>query len=723
MPDLELTFASGESSLSVRRFAVHEAFSAPFHVDVWARSPDAAIDLESLVGKPASLKIDPGYAHVRGRKRVYSGIVASMDLGRAEASEKGLSTYRIRIVPRVWLLQHRTNYRIFQHLGIPAIVAALLKEWEIEPVWRIDRARHPELEYKVQYGESDLVFLQRLLEEAGITLYFDDTGGEESRLVLGDAPHQNERRGGPAIAYHDEPNKASESEHVTRVHFAEEVRLGALVIRDVDFRRPAFDLRGTAPAADREARYERFEYRPGAFLVEPGQGGDTPAADDRGIARHDEKFGAARAARALAGARMGRQAVTFDTNVVDLRPGTVFAIEGHPSSAVNGRGLLVTALTVQGSHGEEWMMTAQAVSADVPYLPPEVMPRPCVEGVQTATIVGPAGDEIHTDEFGRVRVQFPWDREGKSDEKSSCWMRVNQGWGGRGYGMIQIPRVGQEVLVAFVEGDPDRPVVVGRVYNQTQPVVEKLPDQKTVSGYKSNSSPNAEGFNEIKYDDQAGEELVYAQAQKNLRKLVKNDETITVVRDRKKDVGRNETDTTGVDRFEVTRHDRTEDTERNRTTHIKHDRSKLIKKDETEVTEGSRTRYVGRTADLVTLADKRERNMADVHLHVDGDRRERVGGTQSLTVLKDQYEEVKGSHALSAGGEIHLAAVETIVGEAADATVRGPGGFIRIDGAGVWIYGNIVDINVGGSAGNGRGSKPELPEDARAAKIEPPADG
>ena len=719
MPDLQLTFASGETSLSVRRFAVHEGFSVPFQADVWARSPEASLDLGAFVGKPASFRIEAGFSHVGGRIRVYSGIVSYMEQARSETSSKGLSTYRLSIVPKLWFLNYRQGYRVYQHLTIPAIVDKLLAEWGIVPDWRIDQGRHPELEYKVQYEETDLVFLGRLLEESGITLFFDDSDGTESKLVLSDAPHQGKTREGPALPYVDNPTQAAEREFATHVALAREVRPGAMAIRDVDFRRPSYGLRGEVKrGSPGEDVYESYEYRPGAFLTEPGQGGDTPTADDRGVARHDEKFGKARTERALLAERAGNVAVTFDTNALDLRPGTVFSIDGHAHPEIDGKGLLVTGFTIQGSYGDEWHMSGDAVSSETPYLPPIVTARPAALGVQTATVVGPAGEEIHTDEFGRVRVQFPWDREGKNDEQSSCWMRVNEGWGGRGYGMITIPRIGQEVLVGFLEGDPDRPLIVGRVYNQTQPVVNKLPDNKTQSDYKSNSSPKSEGYNEIKYEDKATDELVYWQAQKNQRALVKNDDTHTVGHDRDKHVGNDEIDTTDHDRFEVTGHDRREETSNDRMTFIRNDRKKLIKNDERERTSQNQELRVGRDQDILGAGNRRERVREDSHLHVMGSRRERIEGSTSLTILENQYEDVKGNHALSAGGEIHLSAMETMIGEAADATIKGPGGFIRIDGAGIHIVGNVVDINVSGSPGDGAGSDPELPDEPNPPRPE-----
>jgi type VI secretion system secreted protein VgrG len=718
MPLLELSFASGESSLQVRRFAIHEALTTLYAAQVWARSHDPSVELEPLVGQPASLRVDPGYANVTSNTRVYTGIVSFAQQGKAEASEQGLSTYQVVIVPKLWLLNQRIGNRIYQHLKIPDIVDALLGEWQITPTWKVDRGKYPTLEYKVQYDETDYDFMSRLLEEAGITLGFDDSDGKEAKLVLADQPQKADPRAGGAVRYVDNPNLAAEKELVTKLHYTEEVRPGAHVIRDYDFRRPSFALFGNAPvAASPEDKLEQYHYQPGAFLVEPGQAGDTPAADDRGIARNDQKFGDDRATRALSAGRAGKRAVRFDTNVASLRPGAVFSVSGHARSDLDGKGMLVTSLTMQGAIGQEWTMTGEAVFTDVAYVPPQKTPRPQVYGVQSAVVVGPAGDEIHTDEFGRVRVQFPWDREGKNDQTSCCWIRVSYGWAGRGYGMIQIPRIGQEVLVNFIEGDPDRPILTGRFYNQTQPVPYTLPQDKTISTYKSDTSLGHGGYNELKYDDLKGEELFYEQAEKNLRKLVKNDETITVGVDRSKSVGHDETDTTDHDRTEVTCNDRTEETSANRMTQIKVDRAKLISIDENEVTQGNHTALVVKDMDMVGEANRREQIMADSHVHVIGHRREQVDGTQSLTFGKDLFEKVGNDYALHAGSQIDLMALQAIIGDAPDITLKGAGGFVRIDGGGVTIKGTRVEINVSGEPLQGKGSKPVLPDAVKPPSI------
>lgn len=715
MPILELSFESGDTSLSVRTFRVDEQVSRPFSVSVVARSPEQ-LDLETIVGKSATFRVVSGVAFLRRPERVWSGICDHIGLVSVETT--GLSTYDIHIQPTLWLLTQRRGYRTYQHQSIPEIVDALLGEWEITPTWEADKAAYPKLEHKVQYGESDYVFVARLLEEAGIAFTFRDVSGT-SELVLSDALEGGQERS-PSLVFYDSPNEASEQEIATELHSSQEIRPGAHTIRDYDFRRPAFTVSGEADrAAPPEDRYEQYHYEPGSFLVEGATGGDTPVADDKGVARHDVRVGRDQAVRALAGARVGRRALSFRTNVLDLAPGSVFRVEDHPHPSVNTpKGLLATRQTLEGGAGTEWTVRVWSVPADDPYRPPLSTPRPKVDGVQSAVVVGPSGQEIHTDEFGRVRVQFPWDREGKNDDNSSCWIRVSQGWAGTGFGLINLPRIGQEVLVGFLEGNPDHPMVVGRVFNAKNPVPYTLPEHRTRSTWKSQSSPGGDGFNEIMFEDLAGKELVWVQAQKDLRKLVKNDETITVGNDRQKLVKANEIETVGINRTEVTNRDRTEVTRRDRTTVVGGTRRDLVLGDAIERIEGDSLLYVNNDQDLITAGVKRESVGRDSHLLIRGDRREQVGGTYGLTA--GSHHIACGSHAVGAGGTIHLKAGAMIVIEAPDITVKAPGGFVRIDGTGVTIVGSFVKINSGGSPGIGPGGGGGNPEPPKEAKVPMP---
>jgi len=679
MSILELTFSSGEDSLSVRRFSVHEAISSLFTISVWARSESPAIDLESLVGQPASLRIVSGMKFARqGGARYWTGICSFIEQVHGvqpATGQRPLSTYQLRIVPHLWLLGQRRNNRIFQHQSVPDITDALLGEWGVEHAWDVDRGKYPKHGYRSQYGESDFAFLARLWEEAGIAYTFPDDDQKGSQLTLSDKLHMNTPRPGGGLHYVDNPSQSAEMEFVTHVRLAYEVRPGATTVRDYDFRNPGFQLLGESGAvAAPEDRYEQFHYQPGGFLIETGKGSNTPIADDLGATRHDQPFGKERALRALEAERTGRRAVAFDTNTIDLWPGVVFSVDNHPHPEIaEGVRIVVTDFSVEGTPGEVWSMSGQAVFTDVPYRPAISTPKPEVVGVQSATVVGPKGQEIHTDEFGRVRVQFPWDREGKSDELSSCWIRVSQGWAGTGYGMIVLPRVGQEVLVGFLQGDPDQPIVVGRVFNATQQVPYSLPANKTRSTWKSDSSPGSGGFNEIMFEDLQGQELVYVQAEKNRRKLVKNDETITVG----------------------------------------HDLSKYVKNDEIERTVGNRRVWVGKDQDLIVNENKRERVEGLSHLRVFGDRRTKVDQNVSVTVGKSRHEKIGKSHAVSVGKQIHMKAGSAIVIEAGqDMTFKSPGGFVRIDSSGITIRGTVVRINSGGSAGAGNGAKPIEPDEA-----------
>jgi type VI secretion system secreted protein VgrG len=658
MANYELSFEGGETSLSVRRLAVHDAVSELFVASVWARSPRPDIDIESIVGKSASLRILARAQDTNAR--LWQGVCCFMEQVQAEPT--GLSTYFLRIVPQLWLTTQRRGHRIYQHLSIPDIVGALLGEWGIAPAWQLSGS-YPKLEYKVQYGESDYAFVSRLLEEAGIAFSFPDEGGSGTKLTLGDQLHAGPPRPGPPIPYTDNPNQTAQKEYVQHVRLGHEVRPGASTYRDYDFRNPPYPLFGkaTPKAPAPEDAYEQYRYDPGAFLVESA-GGGTPFADDKGVYRRDEKYGTDLSTRVLGAIRADKRHVRFDANVVDLWAGRVFSIDQHPHPELAQK-LLVTEFDVAVAVDEEWHITGRAYFADpaTPYRPPLKTPKPTCYALQSATVVGPPGEEIHTDELGRVRVQFPWDREGHYDDDSSCWMRVSQGWAGASYSMFTLPRVGQEVLVAFLDGDPDVPIVAGRVHNANEPVPYKLPDNKTVSTWKSSSSPGGGGYNEIKYEDKAGLELVYVQAQRDLNQLVKRDEV--------------------------------ERTLRNKLT------------------------TVAGTEDVVVKGERKAHVLSADHLHVEMDRMEKVDGTVSLTIGVDQQEKVGENHALEAGQQIHVKAGTTMVVEAgARLTLKGPGGFIDIHAAGIDIVGLVVKINSGGSPGVGLGAHPTAPLDAEEAQ-------
>jgi type VI secretion system secreted protein VgrG len=543
--NVTVTVASGDE-LDVRDFSVVEKLSELFSIRITALSDNPDIDFEAVAGQDASFTL---YWRDEGDKpRTWTGICTELHQIRAEPT--GASTYHLVISPILWLATQRRNHRMFQLETELQIVKDLLGEWGVAFEEKITGS-YKTRKYRVQYGESDYDFMHRMMEDAGITFYFEEQGGK-SKLVLADAPQANDLRQ-PPIAFRDAPTFA-DKEHVTAASIGRRVRPGKYTMRDVDYRRPAtYPLMTTATgAAAVEQKLERFHYTPGAFLFESGSGGDTPNADDRATHRTDEKEGQKLADKRLAAKRGDAITATFITNVGDVSPGTVMSVLDHPNRALgDGKRLLVVESNIDGVRNGEYSNHVVVRSAAEPFHPELVTPKPKVQGVESATVVGPSGEEIHTDEFGRVRVSFHWDRESKMDQTSSCWIPVSQPWGGAGYGGTNLPRVGQEVLVDFLGGDPDRPMIVGRVYTHLQSTPYQLPGNKTQSGWKSNTSPSNGGYNEMMFEDKAGEELVRMQAQKDMHQLVKNDHSHTVGRNHTKMVGHDEREVTGNNRSVV----------------------------------------------------------------------------------------------------------------------------------------------------------------------------
>ncbi|MBW2456064.1 MAG: type VI secretion system tip protein VgrG [Deltaproteobacteria bacterium] len=544
MSNAQLTFANPELALSVRGFSVHDGLSQLFDVFVTAASRAADLDLETIVGRPAAFRlatVDPERPYA-----VWSGLCS--DCEQIAIEEEGMSIYALRIVPMLWRCTQRRNLRIFQHCTVVEAVTALLADWDIEPELRLVGGALPTKEYRVQFGETDFAFLSRLLEDAGITYSFEqvDPRGEGELetmgLVLTDRPVETARRLENPVPYVGNTDQHGAEPYVSKVRLGRAVRAGRFTIGGFDYRSSP-DLRLLAEAragAQLEQRYELYHYIPGAFLEERGGSAGTCMAS--------EPLGQAVAEASLARIRTRQRRLSFTTNVLDLSPGAVFAMDGHPREELNAEaGVLVVGRTLEGEVDSDWWAHADGVFTADDYRPELVTPKPRVMGVQSAIVVGPEGEEIYTDDLGRVRVQFHWDRYGKRNEDSSCWIRVSQAWAGSGYGMSHIPRVGHEVLVDFFEGDPDRPVVIGRTYNRGASPPDTLPEKKTKSTWRSSSTPGGEGFNEISMDDAAGSEELYLRAQHNLRKIVLADETAAVGQNLVTTVRQNETRTVGAD--------------------------------------------------------------------------------------------------------------------------------------------------------------------------------
>jgi type VI secretion system secreted protein VgrG len=478
-----------------------EGISQLFEFEIELASENDTLDFDEVVGKPGLLTIFHD-----GGERYVSGVVRTFEQG---SSGVQFTRYRATLVPSVWLLTQRARSRIFEDKSTRDIVQKVLEEGEIPS----DRFRfslrhtYKPRNYCVQYRETDFTFIARLLEEEGI-FYFFEHSQKGDVLVMGDWPGTCVPiAGNPEVIFREAKGQVMSEEHVSTFTLTEDVRPGTVVLKDYAFKKPTLDLKVSAEGK-KHGKLEVYDY--------PGEYTQADLGNRIAQVRLDELQATRRLA---AGESSCRRFV----------PGYCFKLPDHPRSDFNAEYLLVRA--------EHWMQQRQALGEEpdaveaegpvyrnqfecipsrVPFRPARVTPRPVVTGVQTAVVVGPQGEEIYCDEHGRIKVQFHWDR----DSKPSCWVRVGQAWAGTNWGFITIPRIGQEVMVDFLEGDPDRPIVTGSVYNADQAPPYKLPDHKTRSTLKSNTV-HGEGFNELRFEDAKDKEQVFIHGQKDMDLRIK----------------------------------------------------------------------------------------------------------------------------------------------------------------------------------------------------------
>lgn len=543
MPDHNLTLRidaeGGPLELDVRHFTVEAQMNRPYQIDVVALSSDAAIDLDTVIGLPATFTL---------RTRKWTGIVA--EAAQPIAEEAGLSTYRIRIVPRLWLLTQRTNIRIFQHLSELEVVLRVLDSWEIPTTVRADRDAHRRREYRTQYEETDFDFVNRLMEEAGISYFFDSSAEQAGRLIIADAPHRAAPRE-PALTYQDAPIDSLGPGHATAIEHVRRLAPGKVALVDHDFRRPpevpiVATAQGGKPA---EQSLEMFDYRDGHFLYVAGDAGDPEdPGDRRGAARTDEREAQNLAGKRLRAFRARAKETQFSSNADDIDVGTIVKIDGHPRNELAAEGLLVTDVAISGSATGVLHTDNVGTSAADVYRPPLRTPRPVASGVESATVVGPDPNKSYKDRHGRVFVHFHWDRDEFADEYTTCWMHVSQPWGGANYGAGMMPRPGQEVIVSFFGSDPDRPVIVGRYHTTIQRPLFRYPSQDEEGGMISWSDDGSGGSNKVTWRDRAGGEMLHLRAQRDKTVQVNRnsgtnvgvDQSLAVGNDRTIEVGGNE---------------------------------------------------------------------------------------------------------------------------------------------------------------------------------------
>jgi len=506
-----------------------EELGHPFFFQMEMTSGKLKADVSQLLGATASISLEQ--SEKGSEKRYIHGIVTRVV---SEGMLRGANHYRIEIRPWLWLLTHVTDCRIHQKKSAFDIITKLFRDAGFSDFKdkRNNSAGSTELEYCVQYRETTFAFVTRLMEEFGIYYFFEH---EESKhtLVFADDPNSHETLSDKIPFQFDQTAVHTVDDHIWEWASEHELQSGKYTVQDYNFTTPALDLtsRTVNSATHKYGDYEVYEY-PGPYK-DTGEG--QKIADVR--------------MQAIAA---GRLAYHGTSNCRKLHSGWKFKLDKYPDTSLNDKEYLIVRSELgigiaegmadkseEGESIDTYRVQMRAVPGDAHFRLPRKTPWPMIRGPQTAKVVGPTSEEIHTDEYGRVKVKFYWDRSDKDDNDSplkdedrTCWIRVAQSWAGNQWGAMFIPRVGMEVVVEFLEGNPDRPLIAGVVYNANQKVPYSLPTDKTKSTIKTNSSTGGNGYNEFRFEDKAGEEEVYFQAQKDYFKKVLHDEKVEVTNNR-----------------------------------------------------------------------------------------------------------------------------------------------------------------------------------------------
>jgi type VI secretion system secreted protein VgrG len=565
------------TNVIVHRMNYYEELSRPFQLDVdLLVDSDDFVDFENVVGMRATLSLLMRGTDFETAKaediRHFNGVVVEVGQG-GRIYDK--TEYHLRIAPDLWMLTYRKNCRIFQNRTVPQILKAVCEEQYITDIEeRISRECLPR-QHCVQYRETDFDFLSRLLEEEGIYYYFSHRDGEHTLVLCDDSSATD-----PVPGFEEIPFGLQADESIVSFEARQRVKSGEYKLRDYDFRMDDLTLEteATPEWATADSDLSVTDY-PGSFTEDTyGDEAGSSIAEDLTKIRMEECLNGVWEAE-------GRTA-----SVAGLSAGFKFQLLGHPRadwdeeylvSRVDLSSTLDTGRAQASFEGKDaafhCSFTAHPVSGDQKwqYRPRRQTPKPRIAGLQTARVVGEPGEEIWTDEHARVQVAFHWDEE--KGEENTCWVRVAQMMTGVGFGTLFIPRIDSEVVVSFLEGDPDRPLIVGTVYNGTNTPSVTLPDDKTQSTLHTESSPGGGGFNELRFEDKADEEEIYLHAQKDMVAEIGNDRTTTIGNDEK---------------FEI-KNNREGEVAENETLTVKGDRERTVDKKETVTVGESRTKTVG----------------------------------------------------------------------------------------------------------------------------------
>ncbi len=627
-----------KDELLLTGFEGNEAVSKPFEFYLTALSTDLAIKPEDLIGKPITVKIQSK------TKRAFHGYVSQFSFGEIQAHN--MREYRLTMVPWLWFLSQTESRRIFQNKAAKDIVTQVFNDLGFNDFeFRVSAAAR-QREYCVQYGESDLSFVSRLLEEEGIAYYFKHAEKKHT-LVLVDQANAYEDCPETNLTY----SRGSQPDtQITRWMHRFEFRKGVWTLNDYNFKEPAKSLLAETSTQSKFANAKKFQHY------------DYPSLYDFASGKE------------LTSIRMEAEEVELNTihgssNCSSFYAGGKFSIAQHEAKSEKGSFILTSVhhkvtdnsyFTGESGGDSHYSNEFTCIPATVHFRPARLHERPVMKGPQSAMVTGPAGEEIYIDEFGRIKVQFIWDRVGKKDEHSSCFLRVMQSWAGNQWGASFIPRIGHEVIVTFLDGDPDRPIVTGTVYNgANKPVYPS----KTQSGIKTRSTKGGtpDNFNELRFEDKKGGEQIFIHAEKNMDTEVENDETLTVD------------------------HDRTKTIKHDENSHINNDRNKTVDNNQTE--------KIGKDKSI-SVGDNHNENVGkNMTIRIGQDLKESVKGMYLETVT-EEYDLKAKAITMTAQDQITLqtGSAKIVMKSNGDITISGAN--INIKGSGnVVIKGSKVLTN------------------------------
>jgi len=615
----------GEDKVVITSMQGSEHLGELFHFSVSLLSEDHEIEGDDLLGENVTIRLTDEDDEIR----YFNGYVTSFT---QNPSSERYAYYQIELSPWLWFLTRTSDCRIFQEMEVPDIITEVMNDHGLDKINNKLTGEYRIWEYCVQYRETDFNFISRLMEQEGIYYYFEHMDGEHY-LVLADGPSCHEAmKNYPSVSYFQpEDGEREGRDHIWQWQLNRRVQSGKFETKSFDFKAPKKDLLTS------ESKPDSWKFKQSGFEVFDYLGDYTERGDGERYAK----------------IRMEEIAQAYEIaqgsgDVRGMVCGAKFKLTGYTRADQN-REYVITGVhhsvrvggyeSGGGVEGTGYENNFTVMDARTQYRSPQITAKPEIRGPQTAMVTGTGGDEITTDEHGRVKVKFHWDRYAEADDTSSCWIRVSQALAGNAWGGMILPRVGQEVIVEYLEGDPDRPIVTGRVYNGDNSPPYKLPENKTISTLKSNSSKGGGGFNEIRFEDKKGEEQIYVHAEHNQDIRVKNDRFETVVNDRHLTVEN--------DKFEEVKNNRNE-----------------------KVT-----------------ADHYEEIGKDRHIVVKGQEAQMVEKDRSVTVKGDVAEEFKSNHSHSVSKDLYIKAANICLEATTNITIKVGSSSIALDMKGVKLQG------------------------------------